>query len=246
MPRTSTAVVKYLAAFALFTAIACGKNTPLTPTAPALPGNGTGPDGSTLKAAAPGIVGPANNVTLADAKPTLVVAAAAGQFAPAGFNYEFRLMNDAGATVRSATIGGTSWAITDELSYDTPYRWQARAVLGAAAGPWSSQARFFTTKTPLPRVTASSSYDEFKAYFFAVVALRNVGPNASAQALSAMEADLVAVGIQVQKNSGGEPRGRIYLPVTGGDRFARAVDLGDFGRPWQWMPRGQVVCEGIC
>ena len=246
MPRTSTTVAKYLAACTLLTAVACGKNTPLTPTAPALPGNGAAADGSTLKAAAPGIVGPANNVTLADAKPTMVVAAAAGQFAPAGFNYEFRLMNDAGATVRSATISGTSWSITDELSYDTPYRWQARAVLGTAVGPWSAQARFFTTKTPLSRVTASSSYDEFKAYFFAVVALRNVGPTASAQALGALEPDLVAVGIQVQKTSGGAIRGRIYLPVTGGDRFARAVDLGDFGKPWQWLPRGQVVCEGIC
>ena len=236
-----------IAAACALSAVACTVQSPLTPAAPAGT-SGAAPDGSTLKASAPTLVSPINDTTLADARPTMVITASTGQFAPGSFNYEFRLMNDAGSVVSSTTQTGTSWGYPSDLSFDTAYRWQARATLGGAVGPWSAVGRFLTNKAPLPKVSASSSEAEFHVWFDALKAYRGIGPLASAAALSSMEPDMVAVAIILEKASNGDVRGRIYLPTGNpSNLYTRAVDLGDFGRPWQWVYRGSsTVCEGIC
>ena len=249
MHRTHSAIATLVSACVISAAFAaCSVETPLTP-APAKPAStGAAADGSTLKVTAPGIVSPVGDTTVSDVRPTLVVSAASGQFTAASVSYDFQLMNDGGALLQSSTQGGTSWPLPSDLTYETPYRWRARATTGGAFGPWSTTGRFLTGKAPLPKVSASSSEAEFHGYFNAVLVLRNIGPIASAAALSAMEPDLVAVGIILEKASNGEVRGRIYLPNGNpSNPYTRAVDIGDFGRPWQWNYRGGgTVCEGIC
>lgn len=61
---------------------------------------------------------------------------------------------------------------------------------------------------------------------------------ASPQALSALEPQLRQHGITLQKSSGGDVRGRIYLPNPGGYQYGNAVDLvGQWGQPWTWTER---------
>ena len=93
-----------------------------------------------------------------------------------------------------------------------------------------------------------SSVEEFRVFFFALIEQKGVGPTASSQALAAMEPDLAAVGIILEKTSAGVIRGRLYLPTGNpSNLFSRAVDIGSFGGPWQWVNRGNsTVCEGIC
>jgi hypothetical protein len=229
------------------TMLACDVTTPLTPAAPATT-NSTAADGTTLKVTAPALVSPVNDLVLNDARPTMVISAAAGQFAGGSFSYEFRLMNDGGALINSTVQSGTSWALPSDLTFDTAYRWQARATLSGAVGPWSSTARFITAKAPLPRVSASSGEAEWHGWFDALKILRNVGPTMTTQALLQMEPDMTAVGVILEKASNGDVRGRIYLPTGNpGNLYTRAVDLGNFGGPWQWFYRGGgTVCEGIC
>jgi hypothetical protein len=226
---------------------ACSVDTPLTPAPPGGTASANA-DGSTLKVTAPGLVSPVNDTILNDARPTMVINAAAGQYANGAYTYEFRLMNDAGALVNSTVQGSTSWPYPSDLTFDTAYRWQARATLNGAVGPWSSTGRFVTAKAPLPRVTASSSEAEWHVWFDALKILRNVGPLASAAGLSAMEPDMIAVGVILEKASNGDVRGRIYLPTgSSSNLYSRAVDIGSFGRPWEWFYRGGgTVCEGIC
>lgn len=247
MYRTFHAMAIFAAACVFSATIGCSVDTPLTP-APAPPKTSTPADGSTLKVTAPALVSPVGDVTVSDARPTMVIGASTGQFTTTPVLYEFQLMSDAGALVQSTTQASTSWALSNDLSFDTPYRWRARATLSGATGPWSATGRFLTSKLPLPKVTPSSSEAEFHAYFNAVIVLRGVGPLASSAALSAMEPDLSAAGILLEKTSGGTVRGRIYLPTgNASNLYTRAVDIGDFGKPWQWVYRGAgTVCEGLC
>jgi len=86
---------------------------------------------------------------------------------------------------------------------------------------------------PKPNTTA-----EFQSYFADLVQKSGVGPIASPQALAAIEPQLKEAGVELQRNSAGEIRGRLYLPVPpGADRYGRAVDIGSFGEPWKWVVR---------
>jgi hypothetical protein len=229
-------------ACALAATLACTVETPLTPAAVAPPGAGAAADGSTLKVGAPGLVSPINDVVLTTQSTTLVISGASGQFANAALSYEFELQTDGGSVVRSAVVGGTSYAVPDALVVNSAFRWRARATLSGAVGPWSSLARFQTPRITNP--TAASSNEEWRVWFENLRIARNVGPTLTAQALQALDADLKAAGVLQETDSAGNPRGRLYLPVNSGDRFARSVDLGNFGGAWQWLPRGATTCEG--
>ena len=139
-------------ACALALTLACN-SAPANPTTPGATGAGdagAAADGSTLKAAAPTAVSPRGDERLTNRRPTLVIANSTGSFVNRGFSYEFQMLTDSGAVVSSATLGGgngsTTWNYPADLDRDTAYRWQARAVLGSTAGPWSTPARFFTVK----------------------------------------------------------------------------------------------------
>ena len=239
MVRTSTTVA---AALGLSAILACGVQTPLSPAPPAGSGSGAAPDGTTLKAGAPTLVSPINSDIITVQKPTLTITSASGQFTSASFNYEFELQNDTGTVLARGTSNGTTFTVPDNLPINSAFRWRARATLSGAVGPYSGLARFQTPRLANP--TATSSNDEWKAWFFQLIDLRQVGPTLTVQALLALDPDFKAAGVIQETDSAGNPRGRLYLPNTSSDRFARSVDLGTFGGPWQWILRGATTCEG--
>jgi hypothetical protein len=233
---------------------ACSAKTPATPTP--LAGTTTGTDGSALKVPAPMLVSPLSGQRITGNQPTLVLQNVAAPFSPVSqVSYEFQVTSLTGQVVYSRTVAGgaangqgtTSHTVASALGSNASYRWRARAIVGSDAGPFSNDASgpvMFATASLGP----SSSVDEFRAFFFAVVEQRGVGPTASAQALAIMEPELTAVGIILEKSSSGSIRGRLYLPTGNpSNLYSRAVDIGSFGGPWQWINRGSsTVCEGIC
>ena len=147
------------AACALAITMACSSSpaSPAAPSAVAPPASEAAADGSTLKASAPGAISPVNDERLQSRRPTMTITNSEGRFAGASFRYEFQILTDGGSVVDSQTVNGgdgtTTLAYASDLERDTAYRWQARAVMGAAVGPWSSPARFLTVKenrTPNP------------------------------------------------------------------------------------------------
>ena len=109
-------------------------------------------DGSTLKVHSPTLLSPINDSRTDTRTPTLVVGNTSGKFVNRVYEYDFRLMNDGGNVIREATVAqgsaNTSWPLPEALETDTPYRWQVRAKLGTAVGPWSSVGRFLTIREP--------------------------------------------------------------------------------------------------
>ena len=147
------------AACALAVTMACS-NGPDSPAAPTAVVHGTADaaaDGSTLKATAPTAISPVNDERLDSRRPTMRINNSQGRFAGAAFRYEFQLLTDGGSVVDTRAVDGgdgtTTLAYPTNLDRDTPYRWQARAIMGSAVGPWSTPARFITqreNRTPNP------------------------------------------------------------------------------------------------
>jgi hypothetical protein len=229
---------------------ACGED-PATPTPTPLPSTG----GTTLKVSAPAIVSPSGGAAINSRNPTLVLRPSLGAYSEPNVSYEVQVLTTAGDAVYSRTISGgpangqgtLSHLVDSPLNVRTSYRWRARAVAGSAAGPWSdgaSGAVMFVTNT----LTPGSSNDEFRDFFFSLVAQKNLTFPTQA-AFQAMDADLVGVGIIIAKDSSGFIRGRIYLPTGGADKYARSVDVitgFGAGSSWVWNVRGATKCEGIC
>ena len=200
-------------------------------------------DGSTLKTGAPTLVAPIGDTIITSTQQvTLTIADATGQFKTQAFSYDFELQTDSGAVVTSGSSTGTAFTVPATLTINAAFRWRARATLNGAVGPWSGLGRFQTPRLTTP--TATSSNDAWKNWFFQIIDLRGVGPNLTVQAMLALDPDLVAANVIQETDSARNPRGRLYLPNTSSDKFARSVDLGNFGRPWQWIPRGATTCEG--
>ena len=174
---------------------------------------------------------PAGGTSLNTRNPTLVLRPALGTYVSPSVSYEIQVLTTAGDTVYSRTISGgaangqgtLSHLVDSPLNVRTSYRWRARAVAGSATGPWSdgaSGAVMFVTNS----LTPGSSNDEFRDFFFSLAAQKNLTFPSQA-AFQAMDADLVAAGIIIAKDSSGFIRGRIYLPTGGADKYARSVDV---------------------
>jgi hypothetical protein len=232
--------------------LACSVSTPLTP-AP-VPANtfAKAADGSNLKATAPRLISPINNDVISNERPIFILDPATGQYANLTFFYEIELTDDAGALVRSDKIDTTQFQLPVTLGFDAPYRWRARAVIDPGFGPWSTQARFFTPKPPqFGRPTRNSSNEEWRLWFFQIVQQRNQ-PTVSVAAMAALRADLLAVEADWQNGWRGDLRPRLFLPVAGCNAtaannpnpprcaYGRTVDVGDTGRPWVWVFRGET------
>lgn len=242
MSRRYPSVIALAVVIGLLSVSACKVDAPLTP-APA-PGSSptAAPDGSTLKVGAPVLVSPINSEIITTQKPTLTISSLTGQFSNANFQYEFELQTDAGTVVARETVTGTAFAVPDNLGINAAFRWRARATLNGGVGPYSALGRFQTPRLTAP--TATSSNDAWRVWFFALIDFRGVGPTMTPQALLALDPDFKAANVIQETNTAGQPRGRLYLPNTTSDRFARSVDLGDFGGPWKWLLRGATTCEG--
>jgi hypothetical protein len=110
-----------------------------------------------------------------------------------------------------ATVNGLTFTVPNDLGVNGAFRWRARAVLSGAAGPYSVLGRFQTPRLTAPGVGAS--HDEWKAWFLALVTLRNAGPNVSVEGLVILEPDLTAAQVLIQRTSAGTFRPRLYLPT---------------------------------
>lgn len=83
-------------------------------------------------------------------------------------------------------------------------------------------------------LTQAFSGGDARAY---VQSLLPKGPS-SPQALDAIGPQLQSKGIQLQRNSGGDVRGRIYMPDAGSP-YGHPVDLvSKWGDPWSYTDRG--------
>jgi hypothetical protein len=245
MYRRFIAVQGFAAAVMLAAAVACTSSAPLAPTPSPVADSGRA-DGSTLKVTAPGLASPGNNETLTNSRPTFAVNGSSGQFVPASVYYEFELQNDGGARIAGTVQQSTIWEFPDNLNPDTAYRWRVRATVDGFNGPWSSTGRFITGQA-LQVPNAFSSTDEWRDYFFALIAARGVGGTITLDAMYALRPELNAAGADWQNAWRGDARPRLFLPVPGcppatgpnvpACSFNRTVDVGDFGRGWQWFPR---------
>jgi hypothetical protein len=241
MYRTFSAVAMSAAVVALVAAVACSSSTPAGPSSAGsttrLSNNGAAPDGSTLKASAPTLQSPINNEAVS-LKPTLEISGSTGRYVAQAFSYEFEVQTDSGAVVKRATPGGTTWEYPENLQPSTFYKWRARATLNGAVGPWAGFGRFITSQAlTAPAPTASA--EEWRVYFFGLIDQKGVGSNFTFGGLAALRPDLNAVGVDVQHDSAGNLRPRIFLPNPGHDPFKNAVDVGENGqnRPWTWVVR---------
>jgi hypothetical protein len=168
MYRMIKTIPSVATACALAVTLAACNGSPSAPSSSAGGGVATeaGPNGETLKAQAPTVAAPSNNLRLDSRRPTMVVNNVAGKFVGGTFQYEFELLSDGDARLAGTTLnaggGTTTWAYPVDLERDTPYRWRARARMGDAFGPWSETSRFITvlekrapdpapgTRLPLP------------------------------------------------------------------------------------------------
>lgn len=131
--------------------LAVGCSNPPSPLAPnaAVPGSGAaGPDGSTLKIAAPTTVSPTGGAE-APIGFALVVGNVSGTYASFPVRYRWQIRDAAGQTTaedtRAASAGATtSIPVTAALDYDAQYSWRVRAEYDGLHGPWSAYASFRT------------------------------------------------------------------------------------------------------
>lgn len=123
---------------------------------------GANPDGSTLKATAPTVQSPANDVTLDDLTPVFRFANAQGVHVSVALGHEVELLtsgNQRVALMQVATGNGQSThTYPGTLDMDTPYQWRARATFQGHPGPWSSMATFRTRAIPIVTPETLNAY----------------------------------------------------------------------------------------
>lgn len=127
--------------------VACSNTaTPISPNA-AVPGSfSAGPNGETLKIAAPGTTSPSGGAT-SSFPLTLTVANVNGTYATFPVSYRYEIRNAAGTTVATGTQAASSGAATSivvsgTLAFDAAHTWRVRAENGSSFGPWSAAASF--------------------------------------------------------------------------------------------------------
>ena len=115
-------------------------------------------DGGTLKSTAATPQSPKDNAETGDLTPVLTLANASAdfltqaQFDASGIQYffEIKIIREDGtdaivdANRTPQTTGTTSYRVNVELEETTNYKWRARPMIGAEAGPWSDYALFRT------------------------------------------------------------------------------------------------------
>ena len=145
MYRHKYAVLGAMVAAALGVACSNAAN-PISPNA-AMPGSGAaGPNGETLKIAAPGPTSPSGGAT-GTFPLTLTVANVSGTYRSFPVTLRYEIKNAAGTTVvtgtQAASSGSsTSIVVNGAVPFDASLTWRVRAEYNGAAGPWSAAASF--------------------------------------------------------------------------------------------------------
>ena len=244
MNSKSGLAVGVVCAALLMSACDSDSPTPSTPTPPPTP----------LVLSAPVAVSPLDGTLTNSLAPTLMLRASTGSDATTVVSYEIQVLTPNNDVVYTRTVTGgaangqatVSHAVEAPLTRWRTYRWRARAVAGSTMSPYSDtgsvNASFATT-----RPSAATSNDEFREFFFDLIALKAVGSTYSASALAAMEPELNAAGVILAKDPSFVVRGRLYLPTGQTNKYLRSVDVVTaVGAPWVWTYRGATICEFVC
>jgi hypothetical protein len=179
-----------------------------------------------------------------------------------GVAYRFEVSRNAQFTDLVAVItvpvngSGTTKMTMGSLPYKTTFYWRVRGSDGTKESDYSNTLAFTTSDPPVipgPGVdptlagdSATWTTEQWKTFVFGLIAQKG-GSVVNNDGLRAMRGDILARGADWQNGWRGDYRPRIFLPVPGCPpanapnvpecSYNRAVDLGDYGREWQWIPR---------
>lgn len=177
-----------------------------------------------------------------------------------GVGYRFEVSRTADFTQVLAIVtvavngSGTTTMTMGSLPYETTYFWRVKGSDGAVESGYSNTLSFTTSDRPQtapdPTIVSGDSADwtteQWRDYFFALARDKG-GPTVSDEGMLAMRGDLLARGADFQNGWRGDVRPRLFLPVPGcppanrpdvpACSYNRTVDLGHYGREWEWIPR---------
>jgi hypothetical protein len=180
-----------------------------------------------------------------------------------GVAYRFEVSRNSDFTQIVAVVtvpangSGTTTMTMGSLPYDSVFYWRVRGSDGSKESDYSNMLAFRTPEAPkaptgpgpdptLAGDSAGWTTEQWKTFVFGLIAQKG-GPVVSIEGLRAMRGDVLARGGDFQNGWRGDMRPRIFLPVPGCPpannpsvpecSYNRAVDLGDWGREWQWIPR---------
>lgn len=179
-----------------------------------------------------------------------------------GVGYRFEVARDGGFTQMVAVVtvpvngSGQTTMSLGSLPYSTTFYWRVRGSDGSKESSYSNTLTFTTQDAPAPPPSGSPgagsidssawTTEQWKTYFMGLAAAKG-GAVVSDAGMRAMRGDLLARGADFQNGWRGDMRPRIFLPVPGcpiANRpdvpecsYNRTVDLGNYGQPWQWIPR---------
>ena len=237
MHSTFKQFARALPAVAMVTSIACSGGTPVAPDSAISAAAGAidaAADGSTLKATAPTLVSPINNVELSTFQAAAADRRLERQVRRRSFDYEFEVQNSPNQTVHRQTVAGTTSVPGNDLEVQSSFRWRARAVVGDKAGPWSDFATFRTISVP---GCVNGLLLDPAAYFFYVIK-RQPGQRArdwfEVMANSGIP-DGPPPGVDpgpqfygmTQQSGASGPRGRVFLPALDSDALGYRVSAYD-------------------
>ena len=178
----------------------------------------------------------------------------------AGVGYRFEVSRTADFTQVLAIVtvavngSGTTTMTMGSLPYETTYFWRVKGSDGAVESGYSNTLSFTTSDRPqvapdptiVPVDSAEWTTEQWRAYFFALARDKG-GPTVTDEGMLAMRGDLLAHGADFQNGWRGDVRPRLFLPVPGcppanrpdvpACSYNRTVDLGHYGREWEWIPR---------
>lgn len=178
-----------------------------------------------------------------------------------GVGYRFEVSRSASFTDLVAIVtapvngSGTTTMTLGSLPYETTYYWRVKGSDGTNESGYSNTLSFTTSDRPQaapdptignPGDSAGWTTEQWRAYFFAL-AREKGGPTVSDAGMLAMRGDLLARGADFQNGWRGDVRPRLFLPVPGcppanrpdvpSCSYNRTVDVGQYGREWEWIPR---------
>ncbi len=146
MGRYKFAVVSGVCLSAALAACSNSPKSPVSPDTSAPVVEAVGPNGETLKIAAPATLSPAGGVQ-ADAALVLVAGNVTGTHAAFPVSYRYEVRKPGGAVVATGIVpaaagNSTSIPVATALDFDADHTWRVRAEYAGAAGPWSGDAAF--------------------------------------------------------------------------------------------------------
>ena len=176
-----------------------------------------------------------------------------------GYRFEVSRSSDFNQIVAIVTVAatgsGTTTMTMGSLPYETTYFWRVKGSDGTNESAYSNTLSFTTSDRPqaapdpvigVPGDSADWTTEQWRDYFFTLVRQKG-GPTVSDAGMLAMRGDLLARGADFQNGWRGDLRPRLFLPVPGcppANRpdvppcsYNRTVDLGQYGREWDWIPR---------